>query len=396
MPDQIDAQDPADLRQQASLAMGRRDFEAARKIHNQLVEIAPDQIVNWLTLAVACNACGDTQAAHRAIEGGLTLEPRDFILLLMRARLLEQAGDPKAGHHYAIALAQAPDEGLLDSPTRSAIAHGREVHQAHLARLRHHILERVETTGKIDNKGLESRIDRFIDHMLHVRTPYAQSPSDFHYPGLPAIEFYDHELFGWLEPLEARFPLILEELRNLISIGDNGSEPYVDYDPHLPVDQWRDLNHNSAWSAFHLFKHGVPVVENTARCPETVAALSLVDQPVIQGCGPNAMFSVLRPGTRIPPHSGVSNTRLVCHLPLIIPDNCGFRVGHETRAWVPGKAWVFDDTIDHEAWNLSDQVRIIFMFDIWSPFIPPKDRPAIVAAMESLGQYGQTRNDHSL
>ena len=89
------------------------------------------------------------------------------------------------------------------------------------------------------------------------------------------------------------------------------------------------------------------------------------------------MFSVLQPATRIPPHTGVSNTRLVVHLPLIIPPNCGFRVGNETREWRPGTAWVFDDTIEHEAWNDSDRPRTILIFDIWSPFLSAAERELV-------------------
>jgi aspartyl/asparaginyl beta-hydroxylase (cupin superfamily) len=89
------------------------------------------------------------------------------------------------------------------------------------------------------------------------------------------------------------------------------------------------------------------------------------------------MFSVLQPKTRIPSHTGVSNTRLVVHLPLILPPDCRFRVGNETRAWRDGEAWVFDDTIEHEAWNDSDRPRTILIFDIWSPYLSAAERELI-------------------
>ena len=92
-----------------------------------------------------------------------------------------------------------------------------------------------------------------------------------------------------------------------------------------------------------------------------------LDQPDIPRRGPNAMFSLLAPGAHIPPHTGVANTRLVCHLPLIVPPGCWFRVGAETRDWEVGKAWVFDDTIEHEALNPSDALRVIFIVDTWHP-----------------------------
>ena len=106
-----------------------------------------------------------------------------------------------------------------------------------------------------------------------------------------------------------------------------------------------------------------------------------------RGTGSPAFFSILDAGPRIPPHTGVTNTRLTVHLPLIVPPGCGFRVGSETREWVPGKAWVFDDTIEHEAWNLSDVPRGVLIFDIWNPFLTPVERDLIRAVTEAVGAY---------
>jgi aspartyl/asparaginyl beta-hydroxylase (cupin superfamily) len=99
------------------------------------------------------------------------------------------------------------------------------------------------------------------------------------------------------------------------------------------------------------------------------------------------MFSLLKPGTRIPPHTGVTNVRLVTHLPLIVPEGCGFRVGNDTRQWVPGHAWVFDDTIEHEAWNDSDKLRVVLIFDIWHPHLTPPERALITALTEGVNAF---------
>jgi aspartate beta-hydroxylase len=99
------------------------------------------------------------------------------------------------------------------------------------------------------------------------------------------------------------------------------------------------------------------------------------------------MFSVLSPRTRIPPHTGVANTRLVLHLPLIVPDGCGFRVGSETRSWKVGEAWVFDDTIEHEAWNDSDETRIILICDVWNPRLVGEERELIARLMTAMDDF---------
>src|SRR3954469_3670715 len=113
-----------------------------------------------------------------------------------------------------------------------------------------------------------------------------------------------------------------------------------------------------------------------------VAALP---QPEVRGASPNAMFSLLAPKTRIPAHTGAANTRLVCHLPLIVPPGCGFRVGATTREWRVGETFVFDDTIEHEAWNDSDELRVVFIVDLWQAAPGAEDRVAIAAMMEAAG-----------
>jgi len=116
-----------------------------------------------------------------------------------------------------------------------------------------------------------------------------------------------------------------------------------------------------------------------------MAALSKLPQPHIRGASPNAMFSLLAPRTRIPPHTGVANTRLVCHLPMIVPPGCGFRVGATTRDWDVGKAFVFDDTIEHEAWNDSGELRVVMIFDLWPPALGAAEREAVAAVIGAAG-----------
>ena len=158
--------------------------------------------------------------------------------------------------------------------------------------------------------------------------------------------------------------------------------PYVQYADHLPLDQWRELNKNRDWTAIHLLQNGDVVDANASYCPRTLEVLRKCGQPHVRAASPNAMFSLLAPHTAIPPHVGVNNTRLVCHLPLIVPEGCWFRVGAETRFWKSGEALVFDDTIEHEALNPTDQLRVVFIFDIWHPDLSPLEREAVTALIE--------------
>ena len=157
--------------------------------------------------------------------------------------------------------------------------------------------------------------------------------------------------------------------------------PYIQYPEDVPLRQWAELNRNRAWTAIHLLRNGVTVEANARHCPATITLLCGLDQPRIPGRSPNAMFSLLAPGAHIPPHNGVANTRLVCHLPLIVPPGCWFRVGAETRKWKVGEAWMFDDTIEHEALNPSDALRVILIVDAWHPDLSKAEREAVAATM---------------
>ncbi len=137
----------------------------------------------------------------------------------------------------------------------------------------------------------------------------------------------------------------------------------------------------------HLWRSGAPVAPNLERCPETARLLAAVEMADIGGLCPNAMFSALAPGTRIPPHHGETNARLVAHLPLIVPDGCELRVGFETRRWNVGEVLVFDDTIEHEAHNDSDELRVVLIFDVWNPLLTPAERTLVQAVTAAAREF---------
>ena len=115
------------------------------------------------------------------------------------------------------------------------------------------------------------------------------------------------------------------------------------------------------------------------RCPHTARVLESLPLARIPGRAPNAFFSILRARSRIPAHTGVTNTRAIVHLALDVPPGCGFRVGGETRVWVEGKAFAFDDTIEHEAWNDSVARRAVLIIDAWNPHLSERECAAITA-----------------
>jgi len=233
------------------------------------------------------------------------------------------------------------------------------------------------------------RIDRFRSNAVRRTRAYHSEPTDFQFPELTEREFHPRRLFPWIEKLEAATDAITTEFRSVMAAERAELVPYVQFEDHAPMDQWRPLNRNPDWTAIHLIQHGSLVEANARHCPETMALLAHLPQPDIPGASPNAMFSLLAPKTVIPPHVGISNTRLVCHLPLIVPEGCWFRVGAQTREWKPGEAFVFDDTMEHEAANPSDELRVVFICDVWHPDLSPVEREAVAVLISSSGKAGQ-------
>ena len=351
----------------------------ARAMLEEATRRDPTDLALWLNLAGACRALGDTGGAFAALERTLRIAPRSFQALLMKASLIERAGDPvQAAIGYGLALAQAPAPDQLDPATRRAHDHAKEVHDDYTGRLRARLADAISGMASSGRNEEGRRIEAFIDHAVGRRRVYSQAPSTFYYPGLPSLEFYPRDLFPWIERVEAQSPAIANELGHILGDGDEvGFTPYVDYDESLPLDQWRQLNRSPRWNAFHLEKDGTPVAINAGKAARTLEAIGHADRADLPGRSPASMFSTLKPRTCIPPHTGVSNTRLVVHLALIVPPGCGFRVGAETREWRPGEAFVFDDTIEHEAWNDSGEARTVLIFDIWSPLLSATEREMI-------------------
>lgn len=376
--------DPLNKREaDADRAVAQGDIANARRILRDIVDTAPDRLETWMKLAAMCRAAGDVPAALAAIGGALRLDPLHFIALLSKGKLLEAAGDrQEAARTFTRALAQAPEDEAAPPGLQAMIDHATAVRDSYQQDIAN-TWDRAIAADTALSDAERRHLGRFRSNALRQTRVWHSDPTHYQYPGLVEREFHDSETFPWLAALEAATPDILRECQALLDERTALAEPYIRYAEDTPVRQWAALNNSMDWTAFHLLHGGRRVAENADRCPATMAALEAVDQPHIANRGPNAMFSLLRPHTRIPPHTGIANTRLVCHLPLIVPPDCWFRVGAERREWRVGEAFVFDDTIEHEAANDSGEPRIVFIIDLWHPGLSPAERAAVVRIMEA-------------
>ena len=378
---ELDPDDPLAQNRRGMRALADRDFDRAIASFQQAARADPAEPSLLLNLAHAYRLKGDDDGERCALQAALDLDQLAFMAQLRMAELLERGGLlPLAARHWSAVVQLA--EGLSDRPPLVVDAHARgaaflaEHHRSFTAAL-------DEELGGATFDGPEGRRFRAcVDHMAGRRRIYRNECAGIHYPFLPADEFFDRGHFPWLGELEARSGAIAAEALALMARGSAAIRPYVRQDKGTPQNKWSALDNSLEWSACFLWEYGEPNEAVCELCPETVAALRAVPQNRIPGKAPSAFFSVLRPGARIPPHTGVTNTRTIIHLPLVIPEGCGFRVGGETRAWRFGEALAFDDTIEHEAWNESDSQRIVLIFDVWNPYLTVQEQDYLTKLFE--------------
>jgi tetratricopeptide (TPR) repeat protein len=368
-----------DLEQQADEAVSRSDFAGARDLLLQVTHARPTEFQPWLKLAAMCRATGDDARALNAVESALSVQPIEFAALLMRATLLQSLDRPAdAGPAFGRAIALAPDNA--PPAMVQALAAARQNYAA-WQNGEAHRLEAIAASVT----SITPNLKRFISNAVRLTEADREGPTHYCYPALAERPFHDRAIFPWLELLEGATDIIQAEFEAVLAAKAAQLVPYIQYPDSVPLDQWKALNKNRDWTAIHLIERGTIVEANATHCPKTLEIMAQLPQPQIAKAGPNVMFSLLAPGTHIPPHTGIANTRLVCHLPLIVPDGCWFRVGEDRREWRRGEVWVFDDTVEHEAMNPSGQLRVILICDIWHPDLSEEERAGVTAVIGAGG-----------
>lgn len=352
---------------------------AAAAIHfRAAVELDPKAAILWNNLARALRDHGDEDGEKQALEGALNADQLNLIARVRRAEWYDRNELDADGFRdwsgvaQMLSTADTSQPGLADLLQRAKTA---------MSKYTSRFEELVEPEIAAALDGLEPtekrRFDAFFNTALGRRKIYRNECAGLMFPMLPADEFFSERYFPWMEELEAQTEAIRSEFEQLLAAGPDAFGPYVSMPPGTPENKWSGLNNSHNWDAGYLWKYGAPIEAMQTCCPQTVQALSAIERFDPSGRGPNAFFSILRPNSHIPPHTGVSNMRAIIHLPLIVPDNCWFRVGGETRPWVAGKAFAFDDTIEHEAMNGSSELRAILIFDVWNPYMTEIERTMV-------------------
>ena len=369
-------------------ALQRGDVKTSLELLASARAVAPRDLLVLLMLGNACRQAGDAAGEREALDTALAVDAYYLPALLARGSWFERNGNANAAAStYANALKIAPPPGHWPEPLRPQLEHARDVVDRNSAARLRHIAEKVADLQSQLPANLQARWKEAVNIISGRARPYFSECNQLHVPRLPAIPFFERSQFPWLAAMEARTEVIRAELMAALAAEREKFNPYIAYRPGDPVNQWQELNHSTRWSAYHLWRGGEPQPDNLARCPQTAAALQDAQQAEIGGLCPNAMFSALAPHTTIPPHHGETNARVVAHLPLVVPEDCRYRVGVDQRGWSVGEILVFDDTIEHEARNDSDELRVVLIFDVWNPLLSAAERDMVQAITAATRGY---------
>ncbi|MFD1612108.1 aspartyl/asparaginyl beta-hydroxylase domain-containing protein [Sphingomonas tabacisoli] len=365
-------------------AMQRGDAKAARHLFEDVAAAGNGIAPPWLLIAQACRLERDEAGELSALDKLLAEQPRHVRGLIMKGDVLARRGDPRAAHtFYQLAVNVAEATPNLPPNLAAEVQRAAAELQRSQGDYRAHLDAALANAGHTP-ANLKPRVRDALALASGEKQLYLQEPTSFYFPGLPQIQFYEREAFDWVPAIEAQTAAIRAELDAVLA-QTHDFPPYVEEDPARP-NKAHYLVANRDWGAFHLLR-GEPVEPNASMCPNAIAALKPAPQPVIRGRSPMALFSLLKPGAHIFAHNGLINTRLICHLPLIAPEGCRFRVGNEVRSWEEGKLLIFDDTIEHEAWNEGTSRRVVLLFEIWRPEIDEEERAALTTLFEAIDEF---------
>jgi len=387
-PDHVEALNVVGL---AALRDG--DIDRALMLLKRAAAVDGGQALTHLHLGRAHAAAFELDSAAAAYATALAREPKLHAARLHLAELHEKRGDTmRAVMTYARALNDAQAEGRwLNASTTPSALQGAVDHAQQFVRGQRlaSFAELMEPFARQYGGAALRRVEQAVRIHLHLEAPVfpdpRQKPTFLFFPGLPATPYLDKGLIPEIEELEAATSEIRAELKALLP-GAAGRER-VFHTGELEQANLRGLAEPPSWNGYYFFRHGERRADNCAACPITAAALDALPLARVRGHGPEVLYSVFSPGTHLLPHCGVTNTRVVGHLPLMIPDDCALRVGGEDHHWREGEVVVFDDTYEHEAWNRSDQTRAVMIFDLWNPFLSLPERAVLAELVVAMGEF---------
>lgn len=363
----------------------------------QAKAIQPDNDETLKNLGASYRAIGNLDAALNALQRAVQIAPDYFVARLHLGVVLQQLGRTQdAVITYTRAINSAQKEGFwlseASTPPGLSILVKNAMRYAWAGR-RNWFFDVLSTLRSRYGSDALRRVDACLAGIVGdtpIQYPDArQKPTFLYFPELPTTPYFKKTLFPWIAAFEQQTKAICDELFTLL-VSDENFEPFLKF--HTPSSAAAYLGGSgaaAAWNAFFFYRHGEHFKENCLRCPLTSSVLEALPLVRIREHAPEICFSVLTPGSHILPHRGVTNTRVVAHLPLIVPTDCALSVGGELHVWKEGECMVFDDTYEHEAWNRSQQIRVILLMDTWNPYLTEVERMAVTDVVAAIGDFNR-------
>jgi aspartate beta-hydroxylase len=374
-------------------ALRRGQLQRALELLQRAVQSDPEDAVTQHHLGRVFDAAGDPGGAQRAHATAVRLRPDFCVARLYWAEILQRTQQiDRAVVQYVRALDDAQKGGRWLTPESTppvlrplierAVGTVREHRNLAFSRLFEPLVNRF---GKESLTRVARTLRVYFKQEAAISTDPRQRPTFLFMPGLPATPYLDRSLFPWIKDFESETSNIQSELRKLLVRPENGERVFTSEE--LEQANLRGTDSAPSWTGYYFYRYGERRVDNCAACPHTASALAALPLSRVRGHGPEVLFSVFTPGTHLLPHRGVTNTRLVGHLPLIIPKDCALNVGGEIHTWTEGRTVIFDDTYEHEAWNRSNSTRVVLIFDIWSPYLTEVEQTALAELVSAIGDF---------
>jgi aspartate beta-hydroxylase len=386
----------------AVCAHGRGRADEALELLLQARHANPGDAATFVNLGSLQRERGRLDEAQAAFAEAVRLAPDIPAARLRLGEVLEARGllrEALPTYYGAVMTAQKRKAWLSDETTEPAlrplVMHAMRVIDSGRRALFTGLLAPLrDLHGDAGLRRVARCLATYLGELRPAYADPAQQPTFLYMPDLPSTRFFERDLFPWYEAIEAQTAAIRAEMQAVFAADGSGFEPFFGHfdgknariEDHLRNDRGEAPN----WDAFFFYRHGARYDANAARCPITAAALDATPLCRIREHAPEVCFSVLTPGSHILPHRGVTNTRVVTHLPLVVPPgDLVLNVSGERMHWHEGRCFSFDDTFEHEAWNRSDETRVVLLFDVWNPYLTAIERDALTTLISGIGDFNR-------
>ncbi|MGL6290208.1 MAG: aspartyl/asparaginyl beta-hydroxylase domain-containing protein [Silanimonas sp.] len=384
------------LRQRAQVAIAKSRLPEAESALAEARDADPADAQTARRHGVALMALRRFDESEAAFRDAIRLDARMPAAHLQLGRLLESTGrvrEAVGAYFRALTIAQSREQWLDEASTppglRADVLHAMAMVREQRVPVLMGLMEPLEARfGREAITRVRAGLAHWLGAESHPPIDARQAPRFLHIPDLPSPPWFDPAVVPWLPQLEAAFPAMREEALAVLAARE-GVQPFLAATDSASLEPYLGGGAEARWDAFFFYRDGTHHAANAVQAPRTSAVLENLPLVRIREHAPEICFSILAPGTHIKPHHGVTNARIVVHLPLVVPEGCTLTVGGDERQWCEGRAWAFDDTFLHEARNASGETRVILLMDAWNPHLTEAERVAVTEIVEGIGAFNR-------